>query len=70
MKKILLFVWGLLFIVCFTACNKEKLQPNNAKKEATGQSQSSQESPAQAPPDSGCPHPPPSCPHAAGNPIG
>jgi hypothetical protein len=70
MKKVLLFIWGILFIVCFASCNKETVQPNNEKKASTNQPSSSQESPAPATPASGCPHStPPCCPHSPGNPM-
>jgi hypothetical protein len=73
MKKVLLFIWGILFIVCFASCNKETVQPNNEKKASTNQPSSSQESPAPAAPAtpaSGCPHStPPCCPHSPGNPT-
>jgi len=65
MKKVLLCIWGIVFIVCFTACSKETTQPTNEKKASTSQSSSSQESPAPASPASGCPQaPPPGCPQA------
>jgi hypothetical protein len=69
MKKTLLFVCGLLFILFFTSCSKENTQPNNEKKASTNQPSSSQEAPPPSTPASGCPQAPPAgCPHAPANP--
>jgi len=70
MKKVLLFIWGIIFVVCFASCSKEKVQPNNEKKASTSQSSSSQEAPAPATPASGCPQsPPPGCSHQPVDPM-
>jgi len=70
MKKVFLFIWGILFVVCFIACSKETTQPTNEKKASTSQTSSSQESPAPATPGTGCPQaPPPGCPHQPVNPM-
>jgi hypothetical protein len=70
MKKAIIFIWGIIFTVCFASCKKETVQPNNEKKASTSQSSSSQETPAPATPTSGCPQaPPPGCPHQPVDPM-
>jgi len=62
MKKVQLLIWGTLFLLAFESCSKDKLEPNNSKKEAVKQQQSSSDQPQTQPAQ-----PPSSCPHAAGN---
>jgi hypothetical protein len=62
MKKIQLLVWGTLFLLALDSCSKDKLEPNNSKKEAVKTKQSASDQPQTQPAQ-----PPSSCPHAAGN---
>ena len=65
MRKITGLVWILALTFAFTSCSKEKVQPTvNNKSTNSAQSSNAQTQP-ENPPSSQ----PPSCPHAAGNPV-
>jgi hypothetical protein len=61
MKKILYFIWCLMFLIFLESCSKDKIEPNASKKTTVKQQSSTATSqPPGTPPPAqpGCPHAP------------